>query len=119
MPKLSFYGVPDMMVIHPNAPVDPNPRIGVVGQAAKYIGYRYQATKPNYVLTGEVDSFEDSDSQKIRALKIEVKRDGCLVPADKYTADACGIDFVAQKNASKPAARSQLPTTSDAPKGDK
>lgn len=85
MAKLSFYARGDLLVTVPG--VYPQ-----IGQALPRVGRQLAsdgslpATKEAYVT--------DSNSDEARRLIKLTRREGALWPADKETADACGLPFV-------------------------
>ena len=98
MKQLLFYAEPECKVRHPYTPRDmQNPSVGVVGQTARYVGWKIDKDATDkaarYVPMTEPDSVPDDNTPKVRALLNEVRRDKCLKPADAYTAERCGVSF--------------------------
>lgn len=93
--KLSFFAKDDQLVTIPGAQP-------ATGQAPRYVGRKLELRDgaPHYPATTE--AFEcDSESDVGRRLVERVRNDvndgygAPLTPADKATADACGLDFKA------------------------
>jgi hypothetical protein len=67
--------------------------VPAIGQAESYVGRTFDAKTRGNPATKE--AFEiDSDSDAGRRLAKLCRRDACLWPADKATAEACGVEFV-------------------------
>jgi hypothetical protein len=85
-----------------------NPSVGVVGQTARYVGWKLNprptGKHDRYIPMTEPDSVPDDNSPKVRALINEVRRDKCLRPADQYTAERCGLSFTPSTTAPKKSA---------------
>ncbi len=83
--KLRFYARDDVPVYHPEVPKRS-------GQPAYYVGRRYDLAKGGYPATETGEEIE-SDSEAGVRLMMLCKRDQSLWPADKVTAEACGVEF--------------------------
>lgn len=89
--KLKFLPAGDAMPLVPYVPL-------AVGQPARYIGRKHDPSTGNYPLTGK--PFEcDSETKEARRCVKFVRRGDC-VPADKQTAEFCGVPWVAPKKGS-------------------
>lgn len=95
--KLRFYAKDDRLVSIPGA------RPGT-GAPPRYVGRKLVVTPdgPTYPSTGEAfecDAESDAGKELVLRVRNEV-RDGYgapLTPADKLTAEACGLEFAAPK----------------------
>lgn len=110
--RLRFYAREDQLVPLPG-------HRPLVGQAASYVGRKFDAATRGYPATPA--PFEcDSDSDEGRRLIKMTRRDACLWPADLETADVCGVAFVAVEvrdgvavpRVSTPARRAERPAAS-------
>jgi hypothetical protein len=94
--KLRFFAKDDAMVPVPGVP-------RVAGQPKQYVGRRLvraEGKPPSYPATEEafeIDSDTDDGRQLVRRVRTETERHDAqpLWPADKATAEACGVPFVA------------------------
>lgn len=83
---LRFYAKSDTLVRIPGA--QPRP-----GQPDMYVGRKFDLEKRAYPAVDEAfEVDEDSDAGK-RLMRL-VRVDKCLYPADKKTADLCGVEFI-------------------------
>ncbi len=83
---IKFYAKENQMVKIPGAQARP-------GQPDMYVGRDFDAANRGYKIndTGyTVDENSDAGQRLIRLTRI----DDCLIPADKYTADLCGKEYV-------------------------
>lgn len=105
--KLRFYAKRDLLVTMPGQSfIRRNADTGAGGQAVKYVGRTHvpavieQAGGVERIVKAASnpatpDPFEcDSDTPRGQRLIKMVRRDQCLWPADKETADACSVPFV-------------------------
>lgn len=82
---IKFYAKADLLVRVPGAQAMP-------GQPDMYVGRDFDAESRGYRINSTgYECDENSDSGK-RLLRL-VRLDNCLIPADKYTADLCGIEL--------------------------
>jgi hypothetical protein len=94
--KLSVLANPDC---HCN---DPN-HVRFVGNPAGYIGRRYDAETGTYPVSSEPSVFDAEGRTGARVLKLLQR--GEVLPADKQTADAAGVEFRPQPRPTKPKER--------------
>ena len=83
---IKFYAKENQLVRIPGA--QPRP-----GQADCYVGREYDAENRGYAISAipyETDENSDAGKRLIRLARL----DNCLIPADKYTADLCGMEYV-------------------------
>jgi len=85
--QLKFYARDDLLVAWPGM-------LPAVGQPRRYVGRRFDAAIRGYPATDDPTAF-DSESAEGKRLVARVRRESCLWPADKETAAACGVEFVA------------------------
>lgn len=82
---IKFYAKPDNLVRVPGAQSRP-------GQPDMYVGRNFDPERRGYFITeAGFETDENSDSGK-RLLRL-ARLDKCLIPADKKTADLCGIEY--------------------------
>lgn len=70
----------------------------IVGQAKRYLGRKYDPETKEYKLSGPYECEEGTPEAK--RCKLFVRR-GEAVPADKSTADACGVPFASASSSTK------------------
>lgn len=85
--QLKFYAREDQLVRMPGV------GRGAPGQPVPYVGRAFDAKTRGYPATEEPYAV-DADSDSGRRLAELCRRDQSLWPADKETAEACGVEFV-------------------------
>lgn len=85
--QLKFYAREDQLVRVPGV------GRGAQGSPASYVGRTFDQKTRGYPAI-EDGAAIDSDSKEGKRLAELCKRDGCLWPANKETADFCGVEFV-------------------------
>lgn len=99
--KLSVFANPECHVTDPN-------HVRFVGNPAGYIGRRYDPETGTYPTRPEPSEFDLEGRTGQRVLKLLQR--GELIPADRQTADAAGVEFKSPARLTKPKA-----ATLDAP----
>ena len=84
--QLKFYAKNDLLVPVPEV-------ILIVGAPHKYVGRHHDPSTRSYPANELPDSY-DSESREGKRLKKLVRREQCLFPANKETAQFCGVPFV-------------------------
>ncbi len=82
---IKFYAKGDQLVRVPGAQARP-------GQPDMYVGRDFEPESRGYRVndTGyECDENSDAGKRLLRLTRL----DNCLIPANKYTADLCGVEF--------------------------
>jgi hypothetical protein len=89
MTTLSFHAKADCLVRVPGV-------IEIIGQAPHYVGRRLSRLSNGSFAYPAVDRpYQTEENSDVgRRLRKLASRDGSLWPADKETADACGVKFV-------------------------
>lgn len=84
--QINFYAKGDLLFPVPGT-------ILIVGAPHKYVGRYHDVESRSYPAKGSHESFDDSTTEGRRILKV-MRRESPLYPADKETADRCGVPFV-------------------------
>jgi len=87
MAKLKFYARADLLELVPDQAL-------FVGNPPRYVGRAYVVVDGAASFPASKDAHEcEETSAEAHVLKIRCRRDASLWPADKHTADACGVEF--------------------------